>query len=268
MIPLTDRNPTRHFPVICVVLILINTLVFLYDTFTPVLIERIAANPYGVPVRVRDTVGILTLRYALVPAYVTGLPPDRGAALVLPQLTHPAWLTVFTSMFLHASWLHIGGNMLYLWVFGNNIEDVLGRARFVMFYLLSGVGAAAVHIASDPTSTVPTVGASGAVAGLMGAYLLLYPHARILSIVPLFGILSTLMEVPAVLVIGFWVLLQVLHTQLFGGEMLTRGGGVAYLAHIGGFVTGALLILLMGGRRLLNTRPQAADYPYPPEPWP
>lgn len=251
MIPLTDRNPTRSFPTVCVALIVINALVFLYDVFTPVLIEYITRNRYGVPVTVRDTMGSLSVRFAMIPAYVTGQ-ENGGAQPLLPQFVHPGWLTIFTSMFLHANWLHIGGNMLYLWVFGNNIEDVLGKARFILFYLLSGIGAAVIHIASDPASVNPTVGASGAVAGLMGAYILLYPAARILSLVPICGIISTLMEVPAVLVIGFWIVLQVLNSQVLGGGgMLSKGGGVAYLAHIGGFGTGMILIMLMGGRRLL-----------------
>jgi membrane associated rhomboid family serine protease len=146
--------------------------------------------------------------------------------------------------------------MLYLWVFGNNIEDVLGRARFLAFYLVCGLAAAGLQIASDPASTTPTIGASGAVAGLMGAYILLYPGARVLSIVPFF-IISTLMEVPALFVIGFWFLLQVANAQWLGsGGVLAEQGGVAYMAHVGGFVAGIALILLLGGRGLLTVRPQ------------
>lgn len=269
MIPLTDRNPTRRFPVVCVILIAINVLVFLYDQFTPVMVEYITQNRYGVPVRVRDSMGSLSLRYALIPAYVTGQKPETDGLPLFPSGLQPAWLTIFTSMFLHANWLHVGGNMLYLWIFGNNIEDVLGKARFVLFYFLSGFGAAAIHIASDPNSGIPTVGASGAAAGLMGAYILLYPHAQILSIVPVCGVISTLLEVPAILVIGYWILIQVLNSQMLGGgEMLQRGGGVAYLAHIGGFVVGMILILLLGGRRLLPPpEPRGFDEGYTDRRW-
>lgn len=269
MIPLTDRNPTRRFPVVCAILIAINALVFLYDQFTPMVFETILQNRYGVPVRVRDSIGSLTFRYSLIPAYVTGQTPQTSGSPIFPLELRPAWLTIFTSMFLHANWLHVGGNMLYLWIFGNNIEDVLGRVRFVLFYLLCGLGAAAIHIVSDPTSGTPTVGASGAVAGLMGAYILLYPHAQILSLVPIFGIISTLLEVPAILVLGYWILLQVLNSQLLGGgEMLQRGGGIAYLAHIGGFIIGMILILLLGGRRLLPPpEPRGFDEGYTPRRW-
>jgi membrane associated rhomboid family serine protease len=258
VIPLTDRNPTRRFPILCVILIALNVAVFLYDQFTPVVVEFVGHTRYGIPFRAQQSIGSLSLHYAMVPAYVTGMRGEGSMALAPPP-TLPPWLTLFTAMFLHANWLHIGGNMLYLWIFGNNIEDVLGRGRFLLFYFLSGLGAALLHILSDPGSMTPTVGASGAIAGLMGAYLLLYPGTRILSLVPIFGIISTLIEVPAVLVIGYWFVLQILNSQLLGGgEMLRRGGGVAYLAHVGGFVTGMGLILLFGGRRLLSP-------PEPPE---
>lgn len=244
MIPLRDNIPTRRFPVVCVALIVLNVLVFLADQTNRM--QVLYDTPYG---SLRDSIGALSLRYSMIPAYVTG---HTDANALTPLYVQPAWLTIFTAMFLHANWLHIGGNMLYLWIFGNNIEDVLGRGRFLLFYLACGLGAAALHIMSDPLSTTPTVGASGAVAGLMGAYLLLYPQARILSIVPIFGIVSTFMEVPASVVIGFWIVLQIINARfLNGGGMIQKGGGVAYLAHVGGFFTGMLLIALLGGRRLV-----------------
>jgi membrane associated rhomboid family serine protease len=267
LIPLTDHNPTRRFPVVCVTLIILNALVFLIDQLSPVVFEYVTQR-HGVPVRVQDSMGRLSFQYSLIPAYVTGQTPEISGRPLFPQVLQPAWLTIFTSMFLHANWLHVGGNMLYLWIFGNNIEDVLGRVRFIVFYLLCGIGAAVVHIASDPNSAIPTVGASGAVAGLMGAYLLLYPAARILSIVPICGIIGTLVELPAVLVIGFWIVLQVLNSQFMGGDMLAKGGGVAYLAHIGGFAMGMILILLCGGRRLLPPpEPAGFDEGYTPRRW-
>ncbi len=168
-------------------------------------------------------------------------------------MVHPAleWRTVFTSMFLHGNWLHIGSNMLYLWIFGNNIEDTLGRFRFLLFYFACGAAAAAAQIFSDPHSTIPMVGASGAIAGVLGAYLILFPRARVLTLVPIFIIFTTV-ELPAYLIIGYWALIQFANAYfLGGGEMLH--GGVAYFAHVGGFTAGIVLILLMldhgGGRR-------------------
>ncbi len=255
MIPITDRNPTRRFPVVCVILIAINLAVFLYDHYLPVTVQMLARDQYGQLYAVQDKMGSLSYRLALIPAYVTGNFPPDGSRPLTPLGIQPAWLTLFSSIFLHANWLHVGGNMLYLWIFGNNIEDVLGRAKFLLFYLACGVGAGLVHIASDTASIVPTVGASGAIAGLMGAYVLLYPHARVLSLVPIFGIISTLIEVPAIIVVGYWFVIQIVNsTWLRGGEMLTRGGGVAYMAHIGGFAFGLILIALLGGKRLLPPR--------------
>lgn len=245
MIPLRDNNPTRSFPVVCVLIIAVNIAVFLWDQLHPVLVREVVMTQYG-PRAVQIPMGELSLHYAMIPALVTG----QGSANVrLPIDLQPAWLTLFTSMFLHANWLHIGGNMLYLWVFGNNIEDALGKGRFVLFYLLSGLGAAALHIVSDPSSPIPTVGASGAIAGLMGAYLWLYPGTQILCLVPIF-FFGMFFELPAILVIGQWFVLQFISSQWLGGAML-RGGGVAYLAHVGGFLTGLLLIVLFGGRKLL-----------------
>ncbi len=257
MIPITDRNPTRRFPVMCVILIAINLVVFLYDHYLPITVQMLARDQYGRLYAVQDQMGSLSYRFAMIPAYVTeNFPPD-GSHPLTPLGIQPAWLTLFTSMFLHANWLHVGGNLLYLWIFGNNIEDVLGRAKFLLFYLACGVGASLVHILSDTTSIVPTVGASGAIAGLMGAYVLLYPHARVLSLVPIFGIISTLIEVPAIFVIGYWFVLQIINsTWLRGGEMLTHGGGVAYMAHIGGFALGLMLIAFWGGRKLIPLRYQ------------
>jgi membrane associated rhomboid family serine protease len=237
MIPLRDNIPTRRFPVVTVLLIALNVVAFLYDQMTGhTEIARVLTNR-GVA-EVEHFVGGISERYALIPAEVT-------------QNFSLAWLTIFTSMFLHGGWLHLGGNMLSLWIFGNNVEDTLGRVRYLLFYLACGAAGALAHIYTDPTSTIPTIGASGAVAGIMGGYLILFPHAQILTIVPLF-IVSTLMDVPAILVIGFWALLQFLSANWLGGGDMLRGGGVAYMAHIGGFVAGVVLILLMGGQGLVR----------------
>lgn len=245
MIPLRDNIPTRRLPLVTILLIVANVVVFLADRLIGHDEVRQVVTTRGVYL-MRDFVGGLSPQYAMIPASVTHDLPN-------------AWKTVLTAMFLHANWLHVGGNMLYLWIFGNNIEDVLGRGRFVLFYLLCGVAAAATHIFSDPNSAIPTVGASGAVAGIMGAYLILYPNAQILTVVPLF-FLSTLMDVPAVLVIGFWAVLQFVNASWMGGGGMLRGGGVAYFAHIGGFVVGILLILLLGGRRLTERQPPRDVY--------
>ncbi|HLV79735.1 MAG TPA: rhomboid family intramembrane serine protease [Chthonomonadaceae bacterium] len=252
VIPLHDNLPTRRFPIVCILLIAANVLVFLVDQATSVTVT--AVNPNGMPVG-QETMGGLSLHYSMIPAYVTG--QAAGNHIPLPITLQPAWLTVFTSMFLHANWLHIGGNMLYLWIFGNNIEDALGPVRFLLFYLACGIGAAGLHIASDPASTIPTIGASGAIAGVMGAYIYLYPRAQVLNLIFL-GFFILFRELPAYIVIGFWIVLQVINANVLGsGGMLAHGGGVAYLAHVGGFFTGIILIVLLGGRRLTAAPPTA-----------
>uniref|UniRef100_A0A831XFH6 Rhomboid family intramembrane serine protease n=1 Tax=Geobacter metallireducens TaxID=28232 RepID=A0A831XFH6_GEOME len=233
MIPLKDYNPTRRFPLVSVAFIVLNIIAFILDRlsghYEPLLIETARGL-----VRTRQFVGGLSADYALVPAALT---------------SHPllAWPTMFSSMFLHGNWLHIGSNMLYLWIFGNNVEDVLGRVRFIVFYFGCGIAAALAQVASAPGADIPMVGASGAVAGVMGAYLLLFPHARILTLVPII-FFFTFIEVPAFIIIGYWVLIQFLNANwLGGGEMQ---GGVAYFAHIGGFVAGVLFLWMTGtGRR-------------------
>jgi membrane associated rhomboid family serine protease len=232
MIPLRDYRPTRTFPFVTVMLIVLNIAVFVQDRFSGHYRLTHVNTGYGIA-RVREFVGGLSSHFSLVPVHL---------------LSHPilAWPTIFTSMFLHGNWLHIGSNMLFLWIFGDNIEDTLGRLRFIVFYLLCGFFAAVVQVLSDPTSTIPMVGASGAVAGVLGAYLLLFPHNRILTLIPIF-IFFTTVELPAWLIIGYWALLQFLNASLLKGGGMLRGGGVAYFAHIGGFVAGMVLITLMEG---------------------
>ncbi len=238
MIPLKDYNPTRRFPLVSVVFIVLNVLVFFYDRlsghYEPLLIE----TARGV-IRTRQFVGGLSSDFALVPVSL---------------ISHPllAWPTIFTSMFLHGNWLHIGSNMLYLWIFGNNVEDVLGRMRFIIFYFTCGLVAAFAQVASAPGSDIPMVGASGAVAGVMGAYLLLFPHARILTLVPII-FFFTFIEVPAFLIIGYWVFIQFLNANWLGGGEFLRGG-VAYFAHIGGFLAGVAFVWLLGAKRRGGSR--------------
>ena len=231
MIPLKDYNPTKNFPIITVCLIAANILLFIQDRLSGHY-EKVLVETARGAVQVNHFVGGLVANYALVPAKLISEPSQ-------------AWDQVFTSMFLHGNWLHIGSNMLFLWIFGNNIEDVLGRFRFVIFYFACGMAGAAGQVLSAPQSSIPMIGASGAVAGVMGAYLILYPHARILTLLPIF-FFFTFIEVPAFLIIGYWVLLQFISaTWINSGEQAQ--GGIAYFAHLGGFFGGIGLLLLLGG---------------------
>ncbi len=231
MIPIKDYNSTRSFAVLTFALIVINVMVFIKDRLTGHY-ERVLVHTNQGAMVVSQFVGGLSERLALVPAQM---------------VAHPfmEWPTIFTSMFLHGNWLHIGSNMLYLWIFGNNIEDTLGKSRFLLFYFTCGIAAAVAQVLSDPTSSIPMVGASGAIAGVLGAYLILFPRARILTLVPIFIIFFTV-EIPAYFIIGYWALIQFANAYWLGeGEM--GHGGVAYYAHLGGFAAGVALILLQGG---------------------
>ncbi|HSR72577.1 MAG TPA: rhomboid family intramembrane serine protease [Kiloniellales bacterium] len=216
MIPIRDDNPTTLTPVVTVSLIVACVLVFLWQVSLPPSLAQRAVYSYG-----------------LIPAVLVG-----EAELVAELAAIPASASLFTSMFMHGGWLHLIGNMLYLWIFGNNIEDSMGHLRFVIFYLLCGLGAATAQVLQDPTSTVPMIGASGAIAGVLGAYLLLFPRAHVVVIIP-FGILLYPLRVPSVLVLSVWFVMQFISSAASAGQ----AGGVAYWAHIGGFVTGAVLIL-------------------------
>jgi membrane associated rhomboid family serine protease len=177
--------------------------------------------------------------------------PTQGPVIKREHIDEaPPLLTLFTSMFMHGGWLHIAGNMLFLWIFGNNIEDAMGRIRFIFFYLLGGLAAVGAQIAVAPNAAVPTVGASGAIAAVLGGYILLYPRARVLTVVFLF-IFFTFIEIPAMVMLGFWILLQFLPAvgQLATPEIGGEGGGVAYFAHLGGFLFGLALIHLFAKRR-------------------
>jgi len=219
VIPLHDDNPTTITPIVTIAFIVVCVLVFLYQVSLP------------------DEAGeLFVFQYGAIPSVVFG-----QAALPAEVGKFPAALSLLTSMFLHGGWLHLIGNMLYLWIFGNNIEDVMGHKRFIVFYVLCGILAALSHALTDPSSSVPMVGASGAISGVLGAYLLLFPRSRVLVIIPL-GFLSRMMYVPAGFVLGLWFVMQVLS----GGMSLGRaGGGVAFFAHIGGFVAGMVLIGLL-----------------------
>jgi len=223
MIPLRDRNPSGSFPLVTLLIIVTCTVAFLYE---------LAAGP--------DLKRVL-YEYALIPGHVTeGLQNGR---LGLAGAAAP----FFTMMFLHGGWLHLIGNMWFLWIFGDNVEDTLGPVRYLFFYLTCGLVAGLTQYFADPTSMLPALGASGAIAGVLAGYVVLFPGARVLTLVPL-GFFLQVMELPAVLVLGIWFLLQALSGFLsIGGT----GGGVAWWAHVGGFVAGLILVKPLKPRRVM-----------------
>jgi membrane associated rhomboid family serine protease len=229
MLPLRDFIPTRRFPVLTVGIIVVNIVVFLYE---------LLAEASGTLEQTFYTMGV-------VPFKVTH---NFGPAVAL---------SFITAMFLHGGFMHIAGNMLYLWVFGNNVEDSMGRLRFLVFYLIGGVIASTTQVLAGSNSRLPTVGASGAIAGVLGAYIVLFPRARIQTLLFL-GYFARVAQLPALLVLGFWFVLQLFNGLLaFGGAQI---GGVAWFAHIGGFVAGLLLVrLFMLGRRQTSGRSGTGD---------
>lgn len=223
MLPFRDANPAERFPIVTTVLIVANALIFFWELSLGRRLEEVF-QVYGlIPVRL--------LAY-----------PEWGKA-GLAEAASP----ILTSMFLHGGWMHLIGNMWYLWIFGDNVEDRLGRFRFLLFYLLGGAGAGLIHVFANPGGTVPTVGASGAISAVLGAYLVTFPRARVATLIPL-GFTFQIANLPAVLVLGFWFVLQLVS----GAGDLARsqgGGGVAWWAHIGGFAVGMGLMVLMRPRR-------------------
>ncbi len=261
MFPLKDNIPTRRFPAVTVVIIALNVIVYLFlqkkagidfsgDSLDQGALTQYAAIPYEVTHPGKEC-GVAAQRLLCEGQSGVGGSADNDL---------PTWATVFTAMFSHAGLLHLGGNMLFLWIFGNNVEDSMGRAKFVAFYLLGGIAALAGQVIIEPDAVVPTLGASGAVAGVLGGYLLLYPRAKVVTAIFII-LFFTLIEIPAFLVLGFWFLQQV----AFGALDLTNptggGGGVAYFAHIGGFVFGLLLIKLFATfRNEMADRPRIPVY--------
>ena len=222
MFPLgDDRVEGAAAPVVTYGLILLNVLVFVFELNQPS----------------RGALQSFIQAYGVVPhEYI-------AARDLPPTIPLPFWATLFTSMFIHGGWMHLGGNMLYLWIFGDNLEDALGHARFLLFYLACGVAAGLAHILFSGASNVPTVGASGAISGVLGGYIVLFPKNRV-RILTRAGITA----VPAVVVLGFWILIQLISGV---GSIATTSdtGGVAYMAHVGGFVAGLVLVKLMATRR-------------------
>ena len=213
MIPYKDDNPTRTFPFVTIGLIAVNIAVFIWELMQPVGQQ-------------------IPLMYGAV--------PHNLLTFEKTQPISPA-LSIFTSMFLHAGLLHVAGNMLYLWIFGNNIEDSLGHFRFLLFHRFSGIVAAFGHALTDSQSMIPMVGASGAISGILGAYILLFPQARVHTLI-FFGFFFQVVRIPAVVVIGFWIVVQLISG--FAAKGALQQGGVAWFAHIGGFLAGLLTIKL------------------------
>ncbi len=258
MIPLRDYRHSSSFPVITVAIIVLNILVFLYqfslsnapatentrqwvrawqqaECDIPSGLLYQLSRPRFSQITAEDE---FTFRFGVMPCEIS-----RGVDLP-PVIPFAVWFTLLTAMFMHAGFWHILGNMWYLWIFGDNVEDVFGRVGFVLFYLLSGLAAAFAQIFTNPDTVIPMVGASGAISGVLGAYFVLFPYGRVLTLVPLFPFFVRLIELPAIFLLGFWFVLQFLG----GISSPVEGGGVAYWAHAGGFVAGALLALLVKRR--------------------
>jgi len=218
MFPIWDDTPTKKFPLITVILIALNSMIFLYQVS---LGERFNEFIYSM---------------GLLPFEIT------HHIDILPTGPSPIYLTIFSSMFMHGSVVHLLGNMLFLWIFGNNVEDYLGRKKFLFFYLICGISAAFTQILFNSDSTVPMVGASGAIAGVLGAYMVLYPRAKITTVIIIIFFIR-LIKLPAIVVLGFWIVYQFLY-GISSLAATTGEGGVAWFAHIGGFICGIILIKL------------------------
>ncbi len=239
MFPYKDDNPTLHTPYVTLATIALTTAIWLFY-------QRAGVEP-GVTASVCE-LGVIPARLFGEP--VGPVPTPQGPVMVCPGSPGGAWYTLVSSIFLHGGWFHLIGNMWFLWVFGNNIEDSMGSARFVGFYLLCGVLAALAQILVQRSSPVPMVGASGAISGIMGAYLVLYPRVRVHMLVVLVFFITTV-SVPAYLMLLYWAFIQFISSvpTLAGGA---SGGGVAFLAHLGGFVVGAALIKVFAKPELLE----------------
>jgi membrane associated rhomboid family serine protease len=231
VIPIRDINPTRTRPVLIYVIVATNVLVWLYQWSV-----HMSLGPEGMQA--------LVMRYGTVPRLL----------LEAPDIF---WYQPFTSMFMHGGWFHLISNMWFLWIFGDNIEDALGKARFVLFYILCGLAAVVGQVAVAPASQIPMVGASGAISGVLAGYVMLFPHARVVTLVPLFFIFY-FAELPAYIFIFLWFGLQLLQGTLALGQTAADMGGVAWWAHIGGFVAGLVLIRLFRPRR--PPRPRVWTY--------
>jgi membrane associated rhomboid family serine protease len=224
MIPLRDVIPSRTTPYVTITIIILNALAWLFEISLP-----------------EDVLNQFLTVYGVVPAYFS------GPTLVTSMFLHGSAPTLITSMFLHGGWSHVIGNMWYLWIFGDNVEDNLGHGRFMLFYLLCGIAAAVGQIAMNPYSTLPMIGASGAIAGVMGGYFVLYPHSRVLTLIP--WIFIQIVELPATVLLGFWFLMQLFSAGAIAVTAGT-GGGVAFAAHVAGFVVGVVGVFAFRKRQV------------------
>jgi membrane associated rhomboid family serine protease len=243
VLPLKDNIPTRRFPVLTVAIIVICCVVYFglqrggIHGPSDQSVVKYAAIPYEIT-HPGDHCGLVADQQVACQGQpgVTGTPPPQPAT----------WLTVIFAMFMHGGLLHLGGNMLFLWIFGNNVEDSMSRWRFALFYFIGGLLATGGQVLADPSSTTPTLGASGAIAAVLGGYAVLYPRARVLTLIFII-LFVTVIELPALLVLGLWFLLQLLSASAQASS-ITGGGGVAYYAHIGGFLFGMLVIRWIANR--------------------
>jgi len=223
MIPLRDDNPITITPVVTWALIAVNVVIFLY---------QVSLGP--------NASQLFVYQFGTIPAVVVGAEHLPEAMVAIP----PA-MSLFTSMFLHGGWMHLVGNMWFMWIFGNNIEDAMGHLRYLAFYVICGMIASASHILAYPDSTIPSIGASGAIAGALGAYAMLYPRARVWTLIFVVFFMR-LMYIPAWIVLGIWILLQFINGSMAAGTQ--DAGGIAFWAHVGGFIAGILLVGLFKKR--------------------
>jgi membrane associated rhomboid family serine protease len=244
--PVKDNIPTDRFPVVTVALIALNVIAYFF--------WQKGGLSFGDPSSQHYVCNVAN--YAQIPYEVTH-PGEQVAAQGCPAPTAPTWLTLFTSMFMHGGLLHLGGNMLFLWIFGNNVEDSMGPVKYIVFYLLGGLAATAGQVIVGPGSTVPNIGASGAIAAVLGGYILLFPKARVVTII-FIVFFFTIVELPALLVLGFWFIQQALFGYFDLSSAGGNGGGVAYFAHIGGFAFGLLAIKLFADERKRRRQEEAA----------
>ena len=233
MIPLKDDNPTYRTPIVTYSIIAICVIVFILE---------ISSSSYNN--------GKLFYSYGLIPAVFTG-----QATLPAEIAGLPLELTLLSSMFMHGGFMHLIGNMLYMWIFADNIEDEIGPVRFIIFYVLAGIAAALTQVYLNTSSTIPMIGASGAIGGVLGAYIVNHPKAKVLVLIPL-GFFSQIIKIPALYVLGFWFVLQFINSSLSS----STGGGVAYGAHIGGFIFGVIAILFFNKKgtvqKVSNNKPK------------
>lgn len=257
MIPIGDSVHSRTFPVVNVTIISLNILIFLYE----LTLSTVRQPPFGF-----SQLDVFFFHWGTIPACLAdqfGYDPNVSArSLAFYCAGNHEIGAVFYSMFLHGGWLHLLGNMIFLWVFGDNVEDAMGHLRYALFYLVVGLAATSAHVWASQNDLTPSIGASGAIAGVLGAYLVLYPRARVTALLPIFFIIP--FYVPAVFLIGFWFLLQLFNglASLTTTDVVNAGGGIAWFAHVGGFTAGVLLVkLFVLGRTVPPAQPRLRRAP-------